>query len=205
MSGHVTNPSYFISFVKRGDREKVAGLAYNPSPAASWEAHAWQLAIDAARAGGSTSGGTSMSRQVEVISNRGVDEEGEKEEQLEIGPRAIAQADGRGYESAARPCQGVRHAGKCRLKDGSGRLPGWTGELCQECDLFPGCQHGTCHQPWQCNCEDGWTGRFCEKGRKSFCDALVFRAAKFGFLKGRCGFPTIPYRPAFPHEIRAES
>ncbi|KAI8487953.1 hypothetical protein Bbelb_344010 [Branchiostoma belcheri] len=31
MSGHVTNPSYFISFVKRGDREKVAGLAYNPS------------------------------------------------------------------------------------------------------------------------------------------------------------------------------
>ncbi|XP_035681950.1 delta-like protein 1 isoform X1 [Branchiostoma floridae] len=41
--------------------------------------------------------------------------------------------------------------------------PGWTGELCQECDLFPGCQHGTCHQPWQCNCEEGWTGRFCEK------------------------------------------
>ncbi|KAI8515828.1 hypothetical protein Bbelb_066410 [Branchiostoma belcheri] len=69
MSGHVTNPSYFISFVKRGDREKVAGLAYNPSPAATWEAHAWQLAIDAARAGGSTSGGTSMSRQVEGKTN----------------------------------------------------------------------------------------------------------------------------------------
>ncbi|KAI8522127.1 hypothetical protein Bbelb_018810 [Branchiostoma belcheri] len=31
MSAHVTNPSYFISFVKLGDREKVAGLAYNPS------------------------------------------------------------------------------------------------------------------------------------------------------------------------------
>ncbi|KAI8508137.1 60S acidic ribosomal protein P1 [Branchiostoma belcheri] len=74
MSGHVTNPSYFISFVKRGDREK---------------AHAWQLAIDAARTGGSTSGGTSMSRQVEVLSNRGMDEEEEKQEQLEIGPRTV--------------------------------------------------------------------------------------------------------------------
>ncbi|KAI8518387.1 Regulator of G-protein signaling 4 [Branchiostoma belcheri] len=62
MSGHVTNPSYFISFVKRGDREKVAGLAYNPSR-------------------------TRMSRQVEVLSSRGVDEEEEKEQQLEIGPR----------------------------------------------------------------------------------------------------------------------
>ncbi|KAI8511939.1 hypothetical protein Bbelb_110390 [Branchiostoma belcheri] len=72
MSGHVTNPSYFISFVKRGDREK---------------AHAWQLAIDAARTGGSTSGGTSISRQVEVLSNGGMDEEEEKQEQLEIGPR----------------------------------------------------------------------------------------------------------------------
>ncbi|KAI8484086.1 hypothetical protein Bbelb_382040 [Branchiostoma belcheri] len=74
MSGHVTNPSYFISFVKRGDREK---------------AHAWQLAIDAARTGGSTSGGTSISRQVEVLSNRGMDEEEEKQEQLEIGPRVL--------------------------------------------------------------------------------------------------------------------
>ncbi|KAI8481031.1 hypothetical protein Bbelb_411970 [Branchiostoma belcheri] len=64
MSGHVTTPSYFISFVKLGDREKVAGLAYNPSR-------------------------TSMSRQVEVISNRGVDEEEEKEQQLEIGPRVL--------------------------------------------------------------------------------------------------------------------
>ncbi|KAI8490626.1 hypothetical protein Bbelb_318940 [Branchiostoma belcheri] len=67
MSGHVTNPSYFISFVKLGDREKVAGLAYNPSR-------------------------TRMSRQVEVLSSRGVDEEEEKEQQLEIGPRQTDRA-----------------------------------------------------------------------------------------------------------------
>ncbi|KAJ6651179.1 hypothetical protein lerEdw1_000729 [Lerista edwardsae] len=26
-----------------------------------------------------------------------------------------------------------------------------------------GCVHGTCHQPWQCICQSGWAGKFCNK------------------------------------------
>lgn len=42
--------------------------------------------------------------------------------------------------------------------------PGWGGPRCDDCVRMPGCVHGTCHQPWQCTCMDGWTGRFCDKG-----------------------------------------
>ncbi|CAK6981212.1 protein delta homolog 2 isoform X5 [Scomber scombrus] len=28
---------------------------------------------------------------------------------------------------------------------------------------MPGCLHGSCQQPWQCSCEAGWGGRFCDK------------------------------------------
>ncbi|XP_067367399.1 protein delta homolog 2 isoform X2 [Channa argus] len=28
---------------------------------------------------------------------------------------------------------------------------------------MPGCLHGSCQQPWQCSCEPGWGGRFCDK------------------------------------------
>ncbi|XP_017289947.1 protein delta homolog 2 isoform X2 [Kryptolebias marmoratus] len=28
---------------------------------------------------------------------------------------------------------------------------------------MPGCVHGSCLQPWQCTCEPGWGGRFCDK------------------------------------------
>ncbi|KAM9363998.1 uncharacterized protein dlk2 isoform 2-T2 [Pholidichthys leucotaenia] len=28
---------------------------------------------------------------------------------------------------------------------------------------MPGCVHGSCQQPWQCSCEKGWGGRFCDK------------------------------------------
>lgn len=45
--------------------------------------------------------------------------------------------------------------------------PGWEGEQCERCVPMPGCRHGYCQQPWQCNCETGWGGRFCDKGTES--------------------------------------
>lgn len=45
--------------------------------------------------------------------------------------------------------------------------PGWEGEQCERCVPKPGCRHGSCQQPWQCNCETGWGGRFCDKGTKT--------------------------------------
>lgn len=27
----------------------------------------------------------------------------------------------------------------------------------------PGCLHGTCTQPWQCVCKEGWGGLFCNQ------------------------------------------
>ncbi|XP_034504097.1 protein delta homolog 2 isoform X1 [Ailuropoda melanoleuca] len=41
--------------------------------------------------------------------------------------------------------------------------PGWEGLHCERCVRMPGCQHGTCHQPWQCICHTGWAGKFCDK------------------------------------------
>ncbi|CAJ1087289.1 hypothetical protein F7725_019853 [Xyrichtys novacula] len=29
--------------------------------------------------------------------------------------------------------------------------------------LYPGCVHGTCNMPWQCNCERNWGGLLCDK------------------------------------------
>ncbi|XKL61856.1 hypothetical protein PGB90_001689 [Kerria lacca] len=46
--------------------------------------------------------------------------------------------------------------GECRC-----RL-GWSGETCKECQVLPGCQHGTCTQPLECKCEKGWTGILCQ-------------------------------------------
>ncbi|KAG7233244.1 hypothetical protein INR49_007323, partial [Caranx melampygus] len=34
---------------------------------------------------------------------------------------------------------------------------------CERCVLMPGCVHGSCEQPWQCSCDLGWGGRFCDK------------------------------------------
>lgn len=41
---------------------------------------------------------------------------------------------------------------------------GWQGALCDECARHPGCLHGTCQQPWQCNCKEGWGGLYCDQG-----------------------------------------
>ena len=42
-------------------------------------------------------------------------------------------------------------------------LPGWEGENCDQCSLYPGCLHGTCNKPWECNCHEGWGGLFCNQ------------------------------------------
>uniref|UniRef100_A0A8C0J472 Delta like non-canonical Notch ligand 2 n=1 Tax=Chelonoidis abingdonii TaxID=106734 RepID=A0A8C0J472_CHEAB len=41
--------------------------------------------------------------------------------------------------------------------------PGWEGKYCEQCVRMPGCVHGTCHQPWQCICHNGWADvHICE-------------------------------------------
>lgn len=42
---------------------------------------------------------------------------------------------------------------------------GWQGQFCDECVVYPGCVHGTCNAPWQCNCERNWGGLLCDKGK----------------------------------------
>lgn len=41
---------------------------------------------------------------------------------------------------------------------------GWQGRYCDQCIRYPGCLHGTCQQPWQCTCQEGWGGLFCNQG-----------------------------------------
>lgn len=40
---------------------------------------------------------------------------------------------------------------------------GWQGKLCDQCIRYPGCLHGSCQQPWQCYCDEGWGGLFCNQ------------------------------------------
>lgn len=40
---------------------------------------------------------------------------------------------------------------------------GWKGRLCDECERYPGCLHGTCQKPWDCLCNEGWGGLFCNQ------------------------------------------
>ncbi|XP_001866027.2 delta-like protein 1 [Culex quinquefasciatus] len=46
--------------------------------------------------------------------------------------------------------------GECRC-----RL-GWSGPTCRECQVLPGCMHGTCSKPLECKCLPGWTGILCQ-------------------------------------------
>jgi hypothetical protein len=43
---------------------------------------------------------------------------------------------------------------------------GWTGKTCRDCQVLPGCVHGTCTQPLECKCLPGYTGFLCERGEK---------------------------------------
>ena len=38
---------------------------------------------------------------------------------------------------------------------------GFKGENCSDCATMPGCQRGSCDQPLDCNCHQGWKGLFC--------------------------------------------
>ncbi|XP_069989473.1 delta-like protein B [Penaeus vannamei] len=45
---------------------------------------------------------------------------------------------------------------------------GWKGPNCDQCQVYPGCLHGTCEKQWQCNCIEGWGGLFCNQDL-NFC------------------------------------
>lgn len=52
---------------------------------------------------------------------------------------------------------------------------GWKGDLCDECETFPGCDHGTCMEPWQCVCDTNWGGLLCDKGKmRNKCVLYIF-------------------------------
>lgn len=40
---------------------------------------------------------------------------------------------------------------------------GWKGKNCTECVKYPGCIRGTCSKPWECQCDEGWGGLFCNQ------------------------------------------
>lgn len=40
---------------------------------------------------------------------------------------------------------------------------GWQGKFCDECVPYPGCVHGSCVEPWHCDCETNWGGLLCDK------------------------------------------
>ena len=44
---------------------------------------------------------------------------------------------------------------------------GWDGLDCSICVPNPGCQHGSCNEPFECNCDSGWIGSQCERGKLS--------------------------------------
>ncbi|CAG2059566.1 unnamed protein product [Timema podura] len=46
---------------------------------------------------------------------------------------------------------------------------GWWGEKCDKCYAYPGCVHGKCNRPWECNCESGWGGMLCDQ-ELTFCE-----------------------------------
>ncbi|XP_070577928.1 delta-like protein B [Ptychodera flava] len=62
-------------------------------------------------------------------------------------------------------CKEGCHAeyGQCRVPGECECRSGWQGEFCDECQVFPGCQHGYCDGPFKCECFEGWGGTFCNQ------------------------------------------
>lgn len=59
---------------------------------------------------------------------------------------------------------------------------GFSGRYCDDCIRYPGCLHGTCQQPWQCNCQEGWGGLFCNQGESTqTIDSLLGQLVLFLF------------------------
>lgn len=63
---------------------------------------------------------------------------------------------------------------RCRL--------GWAGPTCKECQVLPGCQHGSCTKPLECKCHPGWMGILCHI-RKHLKSRLLFRKETFFFFQ----------------------
>ena len=42
-------------------------------------------------------------------------------------------------------------------------ISGYGGELCDDCVKLPGCMNGYCKKSFECHCNDGWTGLFCNQ------------------------------------------
>lgn len=45
------------------------------------------------------------------------------------------------------------------------------GDSCTQCLSMPGCVHGHCIKPFECRCQEGWSGMFCDK--RKFCPFFV--------------------------------
>lgn len=73
---------------------------------------------------------------------------------------------------------------------------GWQGRYCDQCIRYPGCLHGTCQQPWQCTCQEGWGGLFCNQGK-----APAPLQAALAWSWG----PVCDSDPGLPHSLPAMS
>uniref|UniRef100_A0A3B1JUB5 EGF-like domain-containing protein n=1 Tax=Astyanax mexicanus TaxID=7994 RepID=A0A3B1JUB5_ASTMX len=59
---------------------------------------------------------------------------------------------------------------------------GWKGDLCDECETFPGCDHGTCTEPWKCVCDTNWGGLLCDKVEHACLSSPCVNGATCGSL-----------------------
>ena len=42
---------------------------------------------------------------------------------------------------------------------------GWSGYDCNTCIPYPGCQHGSCNNAFECQCDENWGGLMCNLGK----------------------------------------